>query len=71
MERKVVFIGHELTQDTRALLIDGTLDVAITQNPQIEIMNCVRIFTNLREHKDPLAGIEPVRVGVSVRENLP
>jgi len=34
-------------------------------------MNCVRIFANLREGKAALAGIEAVRVGVIVRENLP
>jgi len=47
------------------------MDAVINQNAQIEIMNCVRIFANLREGKAPLAGIEAVRVGVIVRENLP
>jgi LacI family transcriptional regulator len=71
LAHRVVFVGHELTPDTRALLIDGTMDAVISQNAQIEVMNCVRIFTNLREQKAPLAGIEAVRVGVVVRENLP
>jgi hypothetical protein len=46
-----VFIGHGLTQDTRALLIDGTLDAVINQQPQNLIMNSVRIFTNLRQRR--------------------
>jgi LacI family transcriptional regulator len=70
-DQKVVFIGHGLTQDTRALLIDGTLDAVINQQPQNLIMNSVRIFTNLRERKNPLVGVEPVRISLVLRENLP
>ena len=44
----MVFIGHGLTPDTRALLIDGTLDAVITQSPQSVVGNAVRIFANLR-----------------------
>lgn len=68
---EVVFIGHGLTPDTRGLLIDGTLDAVLTQHPQNMIMNCVRIFSNLRERKEALTGVEPVRISVILRENLP
>ncbi|MCY1550896.1 Periplasmic binding protein domain protein [compost metagenome] len=71
LEHKVVFVGHEITPDTRAMLIDGTLDAVINQNPQTEVMNCVRIFANLRAGRDALAGVDPVRAGIAVRENLP
>jgi LacI family transcriptional regulator len=64
-------VGHGLTQDTRALLIDGTFDAVINQQPQNLIMNSVRIFTNLRARKNPLVGVEPVRISVVLRENLP
>jgi len=70
-ERKVVFIGHGLSPDTRALLIDGTMDAVITQNPQSTIMSCVRIFSNLRDKREALAGVETVRSTVVLRENLP
>jgi len=52
-------------------LIDGTLDAVINQQPQHLIMNSVRIFTNLRERKTALVGVEPVRISVVLRENLP
>jgi LacI family transcriptional regulator len=68
---KVTFLGHELTPETRAFLIDGTMAVAIHQNPQIEVMNCVRILANIREGKKPQEGIEPLRISLLVRENLP
>ena len=71
LARKPVFIGHGLTPDTRALLIDGTLDAVITQNPQGAVMNCVRIFANLRDGREPHSGTEQVRSQVIFRENLP
>ena len=71
LARKPVFIGHGLTPDTRALLIEGTMDAVITQNPLGAVMNCVRIFTNLRDRHDPTSGVEQVRSQVIFRENLP
>ena len=60
-----------LTPDTRAFLIDGTLDAVLTQSPAAVITNCVRIFANLRDKRAPLAGVEPVRMSIVFRENLP
>lgn len=68
---KVVFIGHGLTPDTRAMLIDGSMDAVITQSPQAALMSCVRIFTNLREKRDAMLGVDPARTLVIFRENLP
>jgi LacI family transcriptional regulator len=70
-DQKVVFIGHGLTPDTRALLIDGSLDAVITQSPHTTLMNCVRIFTNLRDGRETLSGVENTRSQVIFRENLP
>ena len=36
------------------------MDVAITQDHQIMMLNCVRIFTNLRDGRAAMAGIEPI-----------
>ena len=47
------------------------MDAVLTQTPQSVIMNCVQIFSNLRERKDPLAGVEANRISVVLRENLP
>lgn len=64
-------VGHGLTPDTRALLINGTMDAVITQSPQMAIQNCARMFINLREHREPHAGVEITRGQVIFRENLP
>ncbi|MGE0313995.1 MAG: LacI family DNA-binding transcriptional regulator [Lautropia sp.] len=70
-ERPVVVIAHGLTPDTRALLIDGTLDAVINQHPQTMLLSCVRIFCNLRDGRGATAGVEPIRISVVLRENLP
>lgn len=70
-DQKVVLIGHGLTPDTRALLIDGSMDAVITQSPQATLANAVRIFVNVREGRQPLAGVESTRGQVIFRENLP
>lgn len=67
----VVFVAHGLTPDTRALLIDGTLDAVINQHTHTMVQNCVRIFTNLREGRSATSGVEPLRISIVLRENLP
>lgn len=68
---RAIFVAHGLTPDTRALLTDGTLDAVINQHPQTMIHNAVRIFTNLRDGRKPTAGVEPMRISIVMRENLP
>jgi LacI family transcriptional regulator len=70
-DQKVVFVGHGLTPDTRALLIDGSLDAVITQSPQATLASAVRIFVNVREGRPALSGVESTRGQVIFRENLP
>src|SRR5215204_1868516 len=70
-EHQIVLVGHGLTPDTRALLIDGTMDAVITQNPQSAMLSCVAIFANLRAGQPPLLGVELPRSEVIFRENLP
>lgn len=69
--QRTVFVAHGLTPDTRALLIDGTLDAVITQHPQAMVLNTVRIFTNLRDGRSATAGVEPMRISIVLKENLP
>lgn len=70
-EREVVFIGHGLTPDTRALLIDGTMDVVITQNPRALLMDCAAIFDNIRSGNPADLNISRPVGEVILRENLP
>lgn len=70
-DQSVVFVGHGLTPDTRALLVEGSLDALINQNLHSTIMNSVRIFANLREGREAMAGVEPMQISVVLNENLP
>jgi LacI family transcriptional regulator len=70
-ERDIVFVGHGLTPDTRSLLIDGTMDAVITQNPQNALMSCVAIFDNLRAGREAWHGAEAPRSEIIFRENIP
>jgi LacI family transcriptional regulator len=67
----VVFVGHGLSPDTRAMLIDGAMDAVITQNPQTSLMDCVAVFANLRAGRAPSDGTTRSRTEIILRENLP
>ncbi|MEP9375354.1 LacI family DNA-binding transcriptional regulator [Aquabacter sp. CN5-332] len=70
-QHDVVFVGHGLTPDTRALLIEGAMDAVINQNPQGALMDCISIFANLRAGLSPLEGTTRPRTEIILRENLP
>lgn len=68
-ERAVVFIGHEATEGTKELLLDGTLDAVIDQNPRVEAREALNILTQA------VRGLpfefHPPRLQVIFRENIP
>lgn len=70
-QNEVVFVGHGLTAETRALLVEGAMDAVITQNPQATLMDCVSIFANLRAGRPAAQGVERPRTEIILRENLP
>jgi LacI family transcriptional regulator len=45
-ERSVALIGHELTEGTKRLLLDGTMDAVIDQNPRVEAREALNILTH-------------------------
>ena len=68
-EGRVVFIGHDATAGTRELLLDGTLDAVIDQNPRVEAREALNVL------KQSVMGL-PVdfhapRLQVIFRENIP
>ena len=69
LERSVVFLGHELTEGTKQLLLDGTMDAIIDQNPRVE----AREALNLLSHavKGLLYEGHPPRLHVIFKENIP
>lgn len=70
-DQDILFIGHGLTADTRAFLVEDTMDVVITQSPELIVRNTLQIFANVRDGSTPLAGVPPLIMEVVVKENLP
>lgn len=69
MGRDVVFIGHDLTDATRMMLLDRTMDAVIDQNPRVEAREAVKLLVSaVRGSKEP--EYLP-RLQVIFRENIP
>ena len=67
--RKVVVIGHEATERNKRLLLDGTIDAVIDQNPRVEAREALNILT-AAARQQPYAFI-PLRLQLVLKENLP
>lgn len=67
--RDVVFIGHDLTDATRMMLLDRTMDAVIDQNPRVEAREAIKLLVSaVRSSKEP--EYLP-RLQVIFRENIP
>lgn len=67
---KLVFIGHELTSETRALLLQGVMDVAIVQDPEQEAAAAINLLL-AKLHDERVPSAHPIKIEVVLRENLP
>jgi ABC-type sugar transport system substrate-binding protein len=64
-------VGHELNDISRRLLIEGTLDAVLDQNPAAEAMRSIEIILR-HYHRDPGVALpQQIPVTVLLRENLP
>lgn len=68
--QEVVLIGHELTEGTRRLLVAGTIDALIDQNPRVEAREAIDLLVQAAQGTErPVA--RQMRVHAIFRENLP
>ncbi len=68
-DRSIVLVAHEATAGNKALLIDGTLDAVIDQNPKVEAREALLTLiaaANGRPHETLMP-----RLQIVFRENLP
>src|SRR5262245_44636254 len=69
-DRSVVFVGHDLTEDTRQYLLNGVMDVAIDQNARVEAREAVdRLVRAVRGEED--ISTATIRIQSVFRENIP
>ena len=45
-QRSIVFMAHEATEGNKALLLDGTIDALIDQNPRVEARETLNILSH-------------------------
>lgn len=69
--RRIIFVGHALSPDTRTMLNEGKMDFALNQSHEKTVSNAIRIFTNIREGRPPEADVEKLVIELLTRENLP
>ncbi|ALM54473.1 LacI family DNA-binding transcriptional regulator [Halomonas huangheensis] len=64
-----VFIAHDLTEATKGMLMDRTLDAVIDQNPRVEAREVIKLLASaVRGACEPSY---PPRLQVVFRENIP
>jgi LacI family transcriptional regulator len=68
---KVVFITHELTDDTRHALIDGTIDIIINQDAGHEVRSAIRVLTSKADKVPLVDSMERIRIDIYLRDNIP
>lgn len=69
-DKSVVFVGHDLTEDTRQYLLNGVMDVAIDQNAPAEAREAVdRLVRAVRGDTD--IPTSTLRIQSVFRENIP
>ncbi|WP_181708446.1 LacI family DNA-binding transcriptional regulator [Chthonobacter rhizosphaerae] len=69
--REVVFVAHELTQESRSALLRGTIDAVIGQDPRHEARSAARVLQALINGFPVLDDQERIRIEVYLRDNLP
>jgi LacI family transcriptional regulator len=68
-ERAVTFIAHEISAENRLLLIDGTLDAVIDQNPRVEAREALNILESAA--RGAAYTPAPLRLHAIFKENIP
>jgi LacI family transcriptional regulator len=67
----VVFITHELTEDTRRALIDGTIDIIINQDAGHEVRSAIRVLMSKADKLPIVEQMERIRIDIYLRDNIP
>lgn len=67
----LVVIAHELSDISRAALMDGTLSAVIAQDPGHEIRSAMRVLMARCDRQPILAAQERISIDIFLRDNLP
>lgn len=67
--KAVILVGHELTEDTKGLLLEGTMDAVIDQNPRVEAREALNLLTSAI--RGATYESHPPRLHLILKENIP
>jgi len=70
-ERSTVLIGHELTEISRALLIEGVMDAVLDQSPFVEAVRAVEAILSHYNRGTPSGLPLQTPMSIYLQENLP
>ncbi len=66
----VLFVGHELTPEARADLLDGTMDAVISQDAGHEIRSALRLALSHTTREPVDADRERIHIAIYLKDNL-
>ena len=69
--RDIVWIAHELTVHTRALLLRGVIDAVINQDPGHEARSAARVLLAHCWDDPVVPDQEQINIDIFLRDNLP
>ena len=69
LARHIVLIGHEATEVNKSLLLDGSLDAVIDQNPRVEAREALNLL--IASVRGEGYAYIPPRLQLVLKENLP
>jgi LacI family transcriptional regulator len=70
LEESITVISHELTETSKAALMDGTFDAVIAQDFGHVVRSAIRVLKAHRDRIDVNPSQERIRIDVLLRENL-
>lgn len=70
-KRELTVVAHELTQHTRAALMDGTVDAVLNQDAGHEVRSAIRVMKAKADGQSVIADQERIRLDIFLKDNLP
>ncbi|EWH10710.1 LacI family transcriptional regulator [Catenovulum agarivorans DS-2] len=67
---KLIFIAHELFDNTKAHLLDGTIDVILNQDVKHEAFNAIEVLISHKEGRPLSSGTTEPQVEIYLAENI-
>jgi LacI family transcriptional regulator len=70
-DRTLTVIAHELTANTRAALLDGTIDAILNQDAGHEVRSAIRVLKAKADGLSVIDAQERIRLDIFLKDNLP